>query len=242
MQSLLYEYWRLTGGKFLDSNKILKRLKIQMLGKIEFAIGLIGGMVISGIGTYIIRKRKNGLPKGSIVCDNAAMNQESKPPAVAWSRYSVLLGIGFNSFVIIAGIFLYLFDLPQIMPFLFVDLPLWVNWVGLVGFWLYYYSGIQVIKYNVNYLPLYKSIPKDYILVTGGPYRIVRHPMYILKIIGGFLFFFTSGFWLQFFGVLLAILGLPIQTKGEEKAMLERFGNQYQDYMNRTGRFFPRLK
>jgi protein-S-isoprenylcysteine O-methyltransferase Ste14 len=31
-----------------------------------------------------------------------------------------------------------------------------------------------------------------------------------------------------------------LRTRTEEKYLIDRFGDQYRDYMNRVGRFFPR--
>jgi protein-S-isoprenylcysteine O-methyltransferase Ste14 len=31
-----------------------------------------------------------------------------------------------------------------------------------------------------------------------------------------------------------------LRTRTEEKYLIERFGNQYRDYMQRVGRFFPK--
>lgn len=78
-------------------------------------------------------------------------------------------------------------------------------------------------------------------LVTGGPYRWVRHPLYS-----------ASTVWLAALGVLaanafmvlmtlLAAGFLPALVKREEAALLERFGSSYREYMARTGRLVPRI-
>jgi protein-S-isoprenylcysteine O-methyltransferase Ste14 len=41
------------------------------------------------------------------------------------------------------------------------------------------------------------------------------------------------------FAVFVAII-LVTRVPREEQMMLERFGDEYRDYMKRTGRFFPR--
>jgi protein-S-isoprenylcysteine O-methyltransferase Ste14 len=78
-------------------------------------------------------------------------------------------------------------------------------------------------------------------LITGGPYRWIRHPMYsalMLCFIGSAL---LSAFWPL---LLLAVLTVPffyrIAVK-EEAMMIEQFGGEYRAFTERTGRFWPRL-
>ena len=79
-------------------------------------------------------------------------------------------------------------------------------------------------------------------LVIEGPYRWVRHPFYdsaALLAVGVSL---TAANWFLFVtGVVLFCL-LIIRTRTEEENLLARFGNSYGAYMERTGRFLPRIK
>jgi protein-S-isoprenylcysteine O-methyltransferase Ste14 len=43
------------------------------------------------------------------------------------------------------------------------------------------------------------------------------------------------------FATIVIIVFLPVSKK-EEQMLLDRFGDEYRDYMKRTGRFFPRLR
>lgn len=82
---------------------------------------------------------------------------------------------------------------------------------------------------------------EDHELVTHGPYRYIRHPLYV----AGALFFTALALAAQswFLLLLIAIGGavLYARTSKEEAELLKRFGNEYRDYMQSTGRFFPRL-
>ena len=78
-------------------------------------------------------------------------------------------------------------------------------------------------------------------LVTTGPYRWVRHPFYVcaglvtlaVSLIMANAFFLVSG------GLILLLLAL--RTRVEEANLLSPFGDDYRNYMDRTGRFFPRF-
>lgn len=86
-------------------------------------------------------------------------------------------------------------------------------------------------------------IHKEHELVTGGPYRWIRHPIYCVAFIQGFAHFVIAAnallglAWLG--GVLLLIV---VRIPREEAGLLETFGKDYRDYMDRTGRMIPRVK
>ncbi|HLB45618.1 MAG TPA: isoprenylcysteine carboxylmethyltransferase family protein [Anaerolineales bacterium] len=82
---------------------------------------------------------------------------------------------------------------------------------------------------------------QEHTLVTHGPYRWVRHPLYSV----GFLFavaltVITALWWLAV-GMILPLFVLLLRTTKEEAKLIETFGDKYRDYMKRTGRFFPKL-
>ena len=83
---------------------------------------------------------------------------------------------------------------------------------------------------------------KPQAIVTVGAYRYVRHPFYTSFIIC--LFAAVIGFphlitWICCLGGLVA---LTWTARGEEYRLSRSdFGAEYQEYMKRTGRFFPRL-
>ena len=81
----------------------------------------------------------------------------------------------------------------------------------------------------------------NYVLATGGPYKYIRHPMYIAKALLVIFFFLATGIWLSLLGAL-SWIGLSSQAKMEEEALLKKFGKEYQEYIKNTGRLFPKRK
>jgi protein-S-isoprenylcysteine O-methyltransferase Ste14 len=83
---------------------------------------------------------------------------------------------------------------------------------------------------------------QQHTLVLHGPYRWVRHPFYVA---GGLLSLaialIAANWFLLITGVVLFCL-LVIRTRTEEKNLVARFGAGYRTYMERTGRFFPRIR
>jgi len=82
---------------------------------------------------------------------------------------------------------------------------------------------------------------KEHKLVTSGPYRWVRHPLYTI----GSSFYVSLGMMADnwFIAVLgvLAFIAMAIRTPKEEANLIEKFGDEYREYLRQTGRFLPRL-
>jgi protein-S-isoprenylcysteine O-methyltransferase Ste14 len=78
-------------------------------------------------------------------------------------------------------------------------------------------------------------------LVTTGPYRWMRHPLYTAFLIEAAGISVVMASW--FVGLMAALVwGLLVyRTRIEEEKLIERYGNQYRLYMESAGRFFPRL-
>jgi protein-S-isoprenylcysteine O-methyltransferase Ste14 len=139
-----------------------------------------------------------------------------------------------------AGLIAYLID-PAYMAWAAVPLPVWLRWTG-VGLaliagsllvWMFRTLGRNLTDTVVT--------RKQHTLVTTGPYRWVRHPMYAsaaLAIVGNSL---VAANWYLFVAGCLALLLLVIRTRKEEQNLIAKFGDDYRNYMQRTGQFVPRL-
>jgi protein-S-isoprenylcysteine O-methyltransferase Ste14 len=82
---------------------------------------------------------------------------------------------------------------------------------------------------------------KEHTLVTTGPYRWIRHPFYTsaaLAILGNSL---AAANWFIFSAGSLVFVLMAIRVRKEEENLIARFGDDYRNYMQRTGRFLPRL-
>jgi protein-S-isoprenylcysteine O-methyltransferase Ste14 len=83
---------------------------------------------------------------------------------------------------------------------------------------------------------------KEQSMVTSGPYQAIRHPIYtaFLLIMGSTLL--ISANWLIGLSWIgMTVLEIASRIGFEESLMIEYFGDQYRDYMKRTGRLLPRL-
>lgn len=84
------------------------------------------------------------------------------------------------------------------------------------------------------------TLKHDHQLVTAGPYRLVRHPIYSAFLL---LFLGTAICLAQWRGVLAVALvfgSFYYKWRSEEYLMTSEFGEQYQRYREKTGAIFPR--
>ena len=83
---------------------------------------------------------------------------------------------------------------------------------------------------------------KEHTLVTKGPYRWIRHPLYT---VGSSLFvafgMMADNWFIAVLGVL-AFIVMAIRIPKEEANLIAKFGDEYREYMKRTGRFLPKLR
>ena len=130
---------------------------------------------------------------------------------------------------------------PSWMAWSSVSLPVWLRWIGVgVGtvaggllIWTLHSLGKNLTDTVVT--------RRAHTLVTTGPYRWVRHPFYdslALCVLANSL---VAANWFLFLtGGLLLVL-IIVRTRKEEEKLLARFGVAYRAYMERTGRFLPRI-
>ncbi|MBI3417778.1 MAG: isoprenylcysteine carboxylmethyltransferase family protein [Verrucomicrobia bacterium] len=138
------------------------------------------------------------------------------------------------------GLIAYLSN-PACMAWATVPLPVWLRWMGvglaliagLLLVWMFRTLGRNLTDTVVTRM--------QHTLVTTGTYRWVRHPFYssaALLILGSSL---VAANWFFFVAGCLMFLLLALRTRREEEHLIARFGDDYRNYMQRTGRFVPRL-
>jgi protein-S-isoprenylcysteine O-methyltransferase Ste14 len=136
--------------------------------------------------------------------------------------------------------FVYLIN-PAWMAWSRIGLPEWVRWLGvglgLIGvfgvYWLFSSIGSGISPTSAT--------REKHVLSTKGPYRWIRHPLYTF---GSSLFIsfgmMADNWFIALLGIL-AFIGMAIRTPKEEANLIEKFGDEYREYMKRTGRFLPKL-
>lgn len=142
------------------------------------------------------------------------------------------------------GIILYIF-IPGWIAFLSIPLPVWLRAVmALVSalsipFVLWSYRTLG--RNWVHALEPSTFKKKQGELVTRGPYAYVRNPIYL----GSFVFIIAMALlasnWLLLLPALVLITIVYAQIANEEDMLVDKFGDEYRQYMRRTPRLFPRI-
>ncbi|MBK8617730.1 MAG: isoprenylcysteine carboxylmethyltransferase family protein [Anaerolineales bacterium] len=136
--------------------------------------------------------------------------------------------------------FVYLIN-PAWMAWSKIGLPEWVRWLGIgmaivsdvLLYWLFSSIGSGISPTSAT--------RREHKLSTSGPYRWVRHPLYTV----GSMLFISFGMmadnWFVAALGILAFIAMAKRTPQEEANLIEKFGDEYREYMKHTGRFLPKL-
>jgi protein-S-isoprenylcysteine O-methyltransferase Ste14 len=140
----------------------------------------------------------------------------------------------------ILGFFAFLIR-PEWMAWSSVPLPAWLRWtgvgIGAIGGALLVWA-LRTLGMNLTDTVVTR---RAHTLVTGGPYRWVRHPFYVaalLMTVGNAL---AAANWFLFAGGITTFILMAGRSRIEERILLGQFGDAYHAYRSRTGRFVPRF-
>ncbi|MFX1518023.1 MAG: isoprenylcysteine carboxylmethyltransferase family protein [Promethearchaeota archaeon] len=140
----------------------------------------------------------------------------------------------------VLGAFIFILN-PNFFDWSALPLPLLIKWVGLVltilGMGVEFLTQIYLGR---NYSTLL-NIRDEHSLITTGPYRYIRHPMYTALITVGVGLSFLSANWYFALPFIITIIVIILRIKKEEEIMIDEFGDEYIQYMKRTKRFIPFL-
>lgn len=131
---------------------------------------------------------------------------------------------------------------PDLLAWAQLPLPEWARWVGaalsLAGVGLLWWVHAAL---GANFSSTL-HLRERHTLVIHGPYRWVRHPMYTVFYVCMLGWLLLTANWII---GLLPMVGLTAivaaRVRREEATMIEKFGDAYRGYMQRTGRFLPRV-
>jgi protein-S-isoprenylcysteine O-methyltransferase Ste14 len=153
----------------------------------------------------------------------------------------VLAGRFFLAAPLFLSVFAYTLN-PDWMAWSSMSVPTWLRWVAVVvglatlpfTYWVF-----RSIGHNISETFLTKE---DHALVTHGPYRWIRHPLYSSATVAFVSLSLVAANWFILAMALLAMLVLALAVvPREETQLILKFGQAYREYQQRTGRLVPRL-
>jgi protein-S-isoprenylcysteine O-methyltransferase Ste14 len=115
-----------------------------------------------------------------------------------------------------------------------------IAWLGLVpliaALWLFRRSHLDLGR---NWSVTLK-VREHHVLIKGGVYRLIRHPMYSSFFLLGMAQLLLLSNWLAGLSGLLGVgLLFAFRVIREERMMLDSFGDEYRAYMAGTKRLIP---
>lgn len=139
---------------------------------------------------------------------------------IAWSRAGVILALAYALFV----------PAPAAIP------PMLLDVLELAGFGLLIVAALGRL-WCLSYI----AGMKNEVLVTEGPYSVVRNPLYIFSFIGavGFGFAVEHPVLAALFAGAFVVF-YPSVVRHEEEALTQAFGERFARYCNATPRWLPR--
>jgi protein-S-isoprenylcysteine O-methyltransferase Ste14 len=130
---------------------------------------------------------------------------------------------------------------PPLLAWSKVDLLTWMRWLGVgmgstcvvLIYWMFSSIGTGITPTVAT-----RSTHK---LSTSGPYRWIRHPLYSFGTLFFLSFALMADSWFIAAMAALALVLLSIRLPNEEAHLIEKFGDEYREYIKRTGRYLPKL-
>lgn len=140
--------------------------------------------------------------------------------------FSLALIVSFWDFVTVQGM-VFRFNMLSVLGLILFVVGVGIRLAGKRALGKYYSYGLRVLP--------------DHKLVTGGVYRYVRHPISLAVLIygPGIPLIFSS---LYGFLITLALIPLVLyRIEIEERMLIQKFGDEYRDYIRRTKKLIPFL-
>jgi protein-S-isoprenylcysteine O-methyltransferase Ste14 len=148
--------------------------------------------------------------------------------------------------MILAAIAMFILPLTYIftekLDFANYNLPTWAGWLGAptfaIALWFLWRSHRDLGK-NFS---LTTETKEEQTLVTTGVYKKIRHPMYTAHLIWSIAQAMLLQNWIA--GPTFLITNLILYRQRiprEEEMMIKEFGSEYKNYMEKTGRLFPKI-
>lgn len=151
----------------------------------------------------------------------------------------------FILFLLLIGMFILplIYSASSWLDFANYNLPAWAGWLGVVlmagALFVFWRSHADL---GLNWSPSLE-IRDKHELITRGIYGVIRHPMYASQ----WLWVLAQPLLLQnwvagFANIIIFIPFYLLRVQAEEQMMLDKFGNEYREYMKKTGGVLPKSR
>ena len=147
-----------------------------------------------------------------------------------------------GSSILIMVMFCVVVILPPLLNFFHVgQITLsMITWLGIVIMLLSLGLRIWSMRVLGEYYTRTLRVTETEAIIMQGPYRVIRHPGYLGTICVWIGFALAIGNWLA--TIIMAILLFGVygyRIRSEEAMLIDKFGEDYQNYQKQTWRLIP---
>lgn len=191
---------------------------MMLVNKISFAITIIMWIVFA-IGFLLLKRRQK-------------QNEQKKNKLAMIGM--MLEGVGFAFvFTVRREPFTNIFPMNYSIQIL---LTIFSGILAIASVWL----GLSAVKTLGKQWNIKAQIIEGHELITTGPYKIVRHPIYSalfgLLIVTGYS---ITQLWAFIIAIVFYFIGTIFRTRVEEQLLIQHFGDQYEKYKKKVPAIIP---
>ncbi len=191
---------------------------MMLVNKISFAITIIMWIVFT-IGFLLLKRRQK-------------QNEQKKNKLAMIGM--MLEGVGFAFvFTVRREPFTNIFQMNSSIQIL---LTIFSGILAIASVWL----GLSAVKTLGKQWNIKAQIIEGHELITTGPYKIVRHPIYSalfgLLIVTGYS---MTLLWAFIIAIVFYFIGTIFRTRVEEQLLIQHFGDQYEKYKKKVPAIIP---
>lgn len=197
-------------------------MSIDDIFRLTFGLTFVAALTISGTFRASARRAGGAIPRA----------REGRATMAARLLFAAPLFLAIAAYIVN----------PNWIAWAALDLPTWLRAAGALGalaaiplvWWVF-----RSLGRNVSETVLTKD---EHVLVTHGPYRWIRHPLYTVATLLFFSLGLVSESSLLIAAAVAAFLAIARFAVPREETQLEaKFGDAYRTYRQRTPAYIPRL-